>query len=55
VVYRPLEGVPTQVELDLVWRHGNENPAFTRLMTELAGAGQDPFAGPDSFPVSIHP
>lgn len=55
VVYRPLEGVPTQVELDLVWRHGNENPAFTRLMTELTGVGTSRSATSDTFPVSIHP
>jgi hypothetical protein len=43
------------VELDLVWRHGNENPAFTRLMTELTGAGENTPATSDTFPVSIHP
>ncbi|WP_328391940.1 LysR substrate-binding domain-containing protein [Nocardia sp. NBC_00416] len=42
VAYRPLEGVGAHVELDLVWRQGNENPAFARLMSTLAAANDQP-------------
>lgn len=54
VVYRPLGGVAAQVELDLVWRHDNENPALARLMSELTGPEGRP-APADTSSVSVHP
>lgn len=45
VTYRPLAEVGARVELDLVWRQGNENPAMARLMPELAAADTEGPAG----------
>ncbi|WP_174187347.1 LysR substrate-binding domain-containing protein [Nocardia barduliensis] len=52
VRYRPLAEIAQVVELDLVWRQDNENPALARLLRGLGVAEQRPS---DTFPVSIHP
>ncbi|WP_039798715.1 LysR substrate-binding domain-containing protein [Nocardia araoensis] len=52
VRYRPLAGVGKRVELDLVWRQDNENPALARL---LRGLDEQDASPSDTFPVSIHP
>lgn len=52
VRYRPLAEAGETVELDLVWRQDNENPALARLLHGLDEQAESPS---DTFPVSIHP
>lgn len=53
VVYRPLTGADAEVELDLVWRGANENPALLRLLAELSRDAQADRRN-DTFSGSVH-
>jgi DNA-binding transcriptional LysR family regulator len=45
VVFRPLRGASARpVELHLVWKEGNDNPALVRLLEEIAPVEQAPAA-----------